>query len=326
MTKEAKEIIESPKTIVEFNEFEAKLTIFKNKFGSLVYDLDDPEQFEQAKEDKKEILKAIKGLDAAHKVKKADVLEESKFIDGERKRIKDIFIEGKDNITGQFDKHANIAVIHAEMLHQKVEDITNLSVFDDLINITIQDVKDRLKSLSEVVIDKSYESREADAHMAKVKAGELLEGKILYYEKQIKDEKLEKLSQAKAQKEREDKIRKDASEKADKEKLAAQEREKQAEADKKAAEIKAKKDAEDAKKQAEADKKAAVAAEQKRLNDIAEKEALELKAKESNKKNRAKKHGEAKDSLIAGGIDKDVAVKVITLIKNGDVKNIKIEY
>jgi len=330
--------------IVEFNEFESKLALYKKEYETRVYDLDDPEQFESAKSDKKEISKVIRELDNTHKIVKADVLARSKLIDGERKRIKDVLLKVKDNVIGQIEAHENKVIIHAAMLNDKVESINKLAEFDIETTITMELVQERLDLANNSVIDDSFENREADGHMAKAKTIELLQGKLMVMEKKAAEEAEAEAERIKAQKDREEKIKKDAAAKAEKEKLAAEARAKQAEADKEAAEAKAKKDAELAKKQAEAEKKAAVKLAQEkaereaqekeaaarkeveRLQAIADKEAAEVKAKQENQAHRAKIHKAIKDEMIAAQLvsDEDHAVKLVKLLINS--KNVTINY
>jgi len=327
-----------------FKDFDSKLALYKKEYETRVYDLDDPEQMEAAKTDKKEVAKVIRELDDTHKTAKADLLAETRLLDGERKRIKDVLIKVKDNAGNQLEAHANKAVIHAAMLNEKVESINKLAEFDIETTITIELVSERLDLANNSVIDDSFESREADGHMAKAKTIELLQGKFMVMEKAATEEAEAEAVRVKAQKEFEEQIRKDAAAKADKEKLAAEARAKQAEVDKKAAEAKAKKDAELAKKQAEVDKKAAVKqAEEKagreaqekeaaarkeveRLQAIADKETAEVKAKQENQSHRAKVHKAIKDEMMAAQLvsDEDHAVKLVKLLISS--KNVTINY
>jgi len=327
-----------------FKDFDSKLALYKKEYETRVYDLNDPEQMEAAKTDKKEVAKVIRELDDTHKTAKADLLSETRLLDGERKRIKDVLIKVKDNAGNQLEAHANKAVIHAAMLNDKVESINKLAEFDIETTITIELVQERLDLANNSVIDDSFESREADGHMAKAKTIELLQGKFMVMEKAATEEAEAEAARVKAQKEFEEQIRKDAAAKADKEKLAAEARAKKAEEDKKAAGIKAKKDAEIAKKKAEEDKKAAIKAEQEkaekaaqekelearkeveRLQAIADEEAKVLKAKQENQSHRAKIHKAIKDELRTAQLaaDDDHAIKIVKLLISS--KNVTINY
>ena len=309
--------------IVDFDKYEAQLVEFETQFKTIVYDFSDAANLDMAKEDRKTINKAIKLLDETHTKVKADLLVKTKLIDSSRKSIKDRFIKLKESISDQLDDHANIAIKHAAMLHQKVEYITNLTVLLDGEVYNLDDLLDEVKS---IVIDSTFESREADGHMAKAKAIEFFEGKIAVEQNRKAELEKQRIAEEEEQLKREENIRQEAAAEANKQAEIA-----------KAAEIKAKKDADDAAKKAEEDKKAAeikakkdaddaVAAEQKRIQEISDNEKAEREAKEKNQKHRAVVHKAAKDSLIKLKINEDLAVSIVKAISKGLIKNVKIEY
>jgi len=310
---------ETGTTIAEFNEFESKLTAFTDEYAGIVYNMDEAVEMKAAKSDRLSIGKVISNLDAAHKTVKADVLEKSRLIDGERKRIKDGLRLLQDDIKGQLEAHEQKAFKHAAMLHAKVEHINSFGMIEDVpvkLADAVELYRANLLAVSDIVIDESYEEREADAALAKLRTVEILEGKITIATAEIKrvaDEAKE--LEAKAKKDREDRdeaVRIEAEERAN---IAAAEARGKAEKDKVAAIAQAKKEAED-KAQKERDR---IEAERKSLEDAE-------KAREADKTHRAKVNNTAMDALVKAGVPKSHAKTAVTAIAKGEVPAVKISY
>lgn len=331
--------------IAEFNEFEFKLEAFKKKYDGVVYDLDDPDQDKQARSDRLSVGKVIASLDRKHKELKAPLKEKVDLIDGERKRIKDDLLNVQGKIKGQIEAHEQKIAEHAEMLGNKVQAIYDLGEFGEFEKPDSESLKARLCALKEIEIDDSYEFRKADATLAEVETVKKLSTMLAEVMKQEAEQaELERLRKEKEERERadrEEKIRQEAAAKAklDAENKAKAEQER-AEQEKTAA-IKAQQEAEQRAKFAaeNAERQAREAAEQAAQKERARierehkealaREAAKTKAEEAKKAkqaHRAKIHKQAKDCFIKEGYSDKEASKIVTLIKDGLIKNIVIEY
>lgn len=185
----------------------------------------------------------------------------------------------------------------------------------------------------EALFTKTKKAEEDAAELARLKAAD--EKRRL----EARDEEIRKEASAKAEAaEKKAKAEKAAAEKARKkaeedrvaaEKKAEEDAEKHA-AEKKAAEEKAEKDRIAAEKQAKKDAEAA--AENARKEEIARQEAIkqqEIEAaakREANKKHIGKIRGEAKDGLMALGLDETKAKEIVMAIHSGKIKNVTIKY
>lgn len=132
-------------------------------------------------------------------------------------------------------------------------------------------------------------------------------------------------------------VAREATERAEREKAAAEARAAQAEHDRIASEERARQQAEQAARQAEAaraaaaeqaerDRTAAIEAERRRVADEQKAIAAADAKREANKRHRAKINNAARDALVAAGLTAEQAVVAITAIAKGDVPNVKISY
>lgn len=337
--------VETSTGIVEFNAFEAQLAEYKAQYKDIVYDLSEPEQEKQAKSDKLAIGKTIAQLDRAHKEVKSPLKAKVDLLDGERKRIKDGLLEIQGDIKSQLDEHAAaIAAIEAELL-RRASAILELAEFDEPPTSPV--VSDRLEKLRATVIDESYGDMQGYAALNKEKAAQILEpmlaGLVAQEKEAAEAERLRLEEEENARIAREEKIAKDATEKAEREAQERIEQERQAKeaAENAATEAKAaaERKAKEAAERAERDKAEAVerakreakeAAEKleaKRLADI-EKERVDTEKREANKKHRSKINNAAVGAIIKAidSIDEDQAKEIITLIAQGKVPAVQINY
>ena len=313
--------------IVEFDEFETKLQEFKERYDGVVYDLTNPTEEKQARSDRYAIGKIISALDEKHKEIKAPLKAKVDLIDGERKRIKDQLLEVQGKIKGQIETHEAKIREHEEMLQAKVNDIRALSIFGEYENPDSSQITERLDKAKAVDIEDGFEDRKADAALAQTETVKLLEGRLserLKYEKeQAELERLRKEKEERERTEREEQIRKEAAER------ARREAEEKAEKERLEAEAKAKREIEEA----QAAAKRAAEEERKRIE--RERQEAETKAEEDRKKeearkakqqHRAKIHSEAKQSFIDNGLNQKDAEDIVTLIKDGKIKHISVNY
>lgn len=348
--------------IVEFNEFDTQLAEFKSTYDNVVYDLTDPVQEKSARSDRLSIGKVISRLDSTHKALKAPLKAKTDLIDAERKRIKDDLLGVQGKIKSQIADHERKIQEHAEKLQIMVDDITVWSLFYDDVSRSSESIQLRIDKVKSVVVDDSYEHRKADAALAQIDALKILEPMLddaLKQEaEQMELERLREEQRQREQAEREEKIRADAEMKArheaeqEAEKIKQQaaiaeearkkrERELQEEIEAEktrviAEKAKAKADAEELARAVEIETRKAVerAAQEERerleaeANEKVRLEA-EAKAKEEAKKSkqahRAKVHKAAKTSLL-NHFDDATATQIVTLIKDGEIANVLIQY
>ena len=208
----------------------------------------------------------------------------------------------------------------------------------------LDSLKKNIESLNNIIVDSGFQEYELSATKQKAKSLERLEFYIASEEKRIEEaaefERLRAAEEARAQKERDEQLQKEA---ADKAKLEAEAVAKEA-SDKVERErdnaIREKAEAEEAARQAERDKIAAeenakleakVAAERARQEEIKrqEDEAKAVKAaqekKEANKKHVGKIRGEAKKALMKF-VDEEIAKEIVLAIHAGEIKNVSINY
>ena len=278
--------------------------------------------------------------------------------DAEKKRVADI--EARVEALGEFYENA---------LYSPGCDITSL-----YINCKIEELK-------AIIVNESFEEFELAATKAKDAALTQLEAKFIVLQAQEREkaeaERIEAARLVNEQKEREEKIAKEAAdkarkeseekakveasekdrkakaaiEKAEREKLEAKlatekaEREKkeaeenerrlkedhQKELDEAAAKLRERMDKEErdkreAAEQAEKDKEAAIEKEKQRQADEIKKDQEAEEKRQANKRHRNKIHKEAKASMLEHGISEEDATIFVTLVKDGRIKHITIDY
>jgi hypothetical protein len=285
-------------------------------------------------------------LDAMGKDLTEEWKTKAKAVDGNRKKMRDdldaLKIEARKPLTEfeaveQDRKDGHLAVIAL------LEELA-LQFPPEGGGFSLDDLKGKLASLENIIVDSSFEEYELSATKQKAKSKDILEGFISREEKRIEEaaelERLRAAEEERAQKERDEALKKEA---ADKAKLEAEAIAKEAaekvererdEAIQKAA------DAEAATKKAERDKIAAeenakleakVAAERARQEEIKRQEDEEKAAKaaqekkEANKKHVGKIRGEAKKALMKF-VDEETAKEIVLAIHAGEIKNVKINY
>ena len=306
--------------IIEFCEFEAKMQEFKRQYDGVVYDLAVPEQEKKARSDRYTIGKVISALDERHKEIKAPLKEKVDLIDGERKHIKDELLDVQGKIKSQIDAHEAKIQAHQETLSAKVEAL-RLNM-DNLTSISANGLATLRDNLINTVIDETYEDHKDEAEFVRSesvgKLDVIIAARVKYEADQVELEKLRKESVARSQAERDEKIRKEASERAQRE-----------------AEEKAKREIEAAQRKQYEAEQAAKRAEQE-ARDKMEREQREATAKglakiladevrRSKQKHRDKIENEVIQSLIACGFE-DHAEKILSVLKDGKIKNVTINY
>jgi hypothetical protein len=285
-------------------------------------------------------------LDGMGKDLVAEWKTKSKAVDANRKKMRDdldeLKVEARKPLTEfeaieQARKDEKLAVI-------SLMESLALQLDGDSIPYTLDQLKGNLESLGNIIVDDSFEEYELSATKQKAKSIATLEALISGEEKRIEEaaelERLRAAEEARAQKERDEAMRKEAADKARleaeaiakeaaekvererdqaiKEKAAAEEATKQAERDKIAAE-------ENAKLEAKVAAERAKQIEIKRQEDEAKAAQAAQEKKEANKAHVGKIRGAAKTSLMAF-VDEETAKKIVLAIHAGEIKNIKITY
>lgn len=296
------------------------------------------------------VAKSKTALDNIGKDLVADLKEVPKKIDAERKRMRDLLDQWKDEVRKPLtDWEEAEEARKAE--HQAC--ITRIQFFGQGFDgVDAATLNQRLEALSAIAIGEHLEEYEAEAHRTKAKAVEYLTAAIAAREKleaeQAELAKLRAEAAAREQKEREERIAREAAERAQREaeakaqaeREAAIKREAEAAAVAERRELELKLAAERAERekveaiqreqQAKADAKRqeaeAVAAEQRRVAAIAEAEAREAARRESDKAHKTTVNRVAMDAFVQGGMTEDCAKLAVTLIAKKAIPAVSINY
>ncbi|MDY3306649.1 hypothetical protein [Psychrobacter sanguinis] len=277
------------------------------------------------------IASAKSTLDKAGKAKKDEYTVTTKLIDADRNLAKSRLQALQDEI------RQPLTELEEREKARKAQHEANLAALVDLtylVGAHSSAISERINTLQDKVIDDDWEEYKAEALEAKDLTLKALRNEFEVV-KQCEDEQAElarlRAEQARReQQEREERIAQEATAKAkaDAERQAqqvaqeaerkereAKEREARLIAEKEAAELRAKQQAEDAAKR----EREAIEAE--RL----EAERLEAK-RQANKKHRDAIFIQAKDDLMANGIDEEVAKQVVRLIHANKIANVTIKF
>lgn len=296
------------------------------------------------------VAKSKTALDNIGKDLVAELKDVPKKIDAERRRMRDLLDQWKDEVraplTAWEEAEAAREAKHKagiEWFLLRASEHDSLST--DELRATLAEVEDR-------PVDESWEEFEAEAHRAKAKAMERLTVAIVVREKQEAEQaelaRLRAEAAAREQKEREERIAREAAERAQREAEAKAQAEREAaikrEADAKAAaerrELELKLAAERAEREkaealqreqqakADAERRAAeaVAAEQRRIAAQAEAEAKEAKRREADKAHKTAVNRAALKAFVNGGMTEECAKLAVTLIAKKAIPAVSISY
>lgn len=316
--------------IVEYDEIRAGIDAVKDACNFLP-DVSTKEGYEKSKRVALDHSKVLTRLEKLRKERKTYWLEGGKQVDAQAKSIKselEAAIAPHKEAYKKLDaeKKEREAARAAE-LEGRVESLRNLP--EDMRDSSSDEIMCAMAALdTEECLDfyeftmAALEARNA----SKSKLAELYTQTKKREDEQAELERLRKESEARAQRDREEQIARDAAANAEREKNEAIEREQQA---KEAAE-QARKDAEAVK--AEAEKRAKDAAEQARLAEISRQEAEakrlkeEADAREANTRHVGEVRKAAKEAMMLLGASEEVAKKIVLAINAGGVPNVSIKY
>lgn len=323
--------------IVELDEIRGKMEEVKDACNHLP-DVTSDEGYKKAKRVSLDVDKVKTKLEKVRVEKKAYYLKGGREIDSQAKIIEKELLEYQEPHKTAYKKldalkNEREAKRKAD-LEERVRVIRELPV--SMADMSSDELNGAIQGLQgEECLDFfEYTEQALKSRNASRKELSKMFGNKLQAEKEAEElNRLRVEAEERAVKDREDNIRREASEKAEAEKMAAIEREQQTKQDSIRAE-QAKVDAE--KRALEAEKNAEhlanIAAERARLLEIArveqqqKDEAAELAKREANKKNIGKIRKEAKEDLIALGATEALAKKIILAIHGKEVRNIKINY
>ena len=338
--------------VSEYEEFRAKVEGVKETCNFLP-DVASKEGYEKSKRVALDVGKILTNLESRRKELKQESLDFGRRIDSQAKEIAaelEAFQLPHKRAYKELDnlRKEREAARKAE-LAARVENIANLP--EMMRDSDSDSVKAALEGLhNEECLDfYEFTDQALKARKSSIAALSEMFGQKLQQEKEaVELARLRQEAADREQKEREERIANQAREEAERkaaEKLKAAEVEKQAaiQAEKEAeeaikeaktariaAEKKAKSDAEVARIRAEEEKKAAVEAEKLR-QEAADKQAKaaaaqEVARREANKRHVGNVRREAKEAMVAGGIDEAIAKKIILAISNGAIPHITINY
>ena len=267
------------------------------------------------------VAKSKTALDDVGKELVADLKELPKKIDAERKRVREILDAWRDQVRkpltdweqAEEDRVANHKIA--------VEWIRNSAI--DLQDCTIDAIKSKIADIEAMETGKNFEEFELEAMQAKESSLKKLNKALEEKEQQEKEraelEKLRAESAAREQKEREERIVREAEERA---KLAAEETAKKEREASERRELELKLQIE----RAEKEKLQAIEAEKKRVADEAAKIEAERVMREKDTAHRSAINREAMQCFVDGGFMEDQAKIAVSLIAKKLIKNVTINY
>lgn len=334
--------------IVEYDEVANQIEEVKDQ-ANFLPNVSTKEGYEKSKRVSLDVGKLLTALEKTRKNKKEYFLEGGRQVDQQAKiiakQLEAIQLPHKEAYKELDAQKKQREEERKAALEERIQSIRELP--DALSESSSEEIKAALNDLQNEECLDFYEYTEQalkTRNSSKDALANLLQKTLKAEQDAIELEALRKAQEVADQKAREDAIRKEASEKAEKAKRDAELREQQAreeaikqkeralqaEMDRIAQEEQSKKDKEQA--QIQAAKDAELAAEAARKKEI-ERQAAEIKQeqeelakREANKKHIGNIRGEAKDDLIAIGVDTELAKVIVLAISNGEIKNVTINY
>ncbi|MGB3705243.1 MAG: hypothetical protein WA983_08005 [Castellaniella sp.] len=321
----------------------------RNKVSGVVYDMTTAKGRAECASDAFKVAKSKTAIEKLGKALSAEYKEIPKKIDAERRRAFDALEALQAQVRQPLTEWEEAEEARVQRHRGALAGIETL-----LTNCgeTSEALRNALKFAEMVEIGPEWEEFETEAHRAKARAIETLTAALAAREKyeaeqaelarlraeaearRIQDEKdriareaaeaATKAAEAKAQAEREAAARREAqakaaAEQAERERLEAIERQKQAEARAEAEKLAAEQRAKDA-------AEAARLAEIQRQADEAARIEAEQKAREADRAHKAKTNNAAVAALVAGGLTAEAAKLAVTLIAQGKVPAVRINY
>lgn len=285
------------------------------------------------------IARSKTAIDGVGKELVADLKELPKKIDAERKRWRDTLDSWRDEVRGPLNEWEAAEEARKAKHEQSIEWLRGYAA--DLDELDSAALKERLEHAEAARIDEGWQEYEAEAHRVKEVSVTTLRVAVQKREQyEAEQEELARLraeSEAREQKEREERIAREAAEKA---RLEAEQR---AQAERDAAarrELEARQAAErrerehqealaKAQRDAEAERQRIEAEHQRKEQErLAEqrRQQEEAQRRQADKEHRASINRAALQAMVAGGMPEDCAKQAVTLIAQGRIPNITINY
>ncbi|MBF8177694.1 coiled-coil domain-containing protein [Herminiimonas contaminans] len=360
------ELLDAPTSaIAAYSPFYAQLAELEENNAKLVFNYADKKGNKEARSHINTLRLTKGALERVRKEQKEEFLIKGRAVDSEAKDIS-ARIEAMIAVhQAEIDRIEQLETDRVEALKSRISMIHALaSTLDDDCNVaTTAQLRDRLLLAKEIIVNESFAEFELEAAKAKDAVVATLE-RLIYEgaKREAEAAELAKLraeSEARALKDREEAIRREAEQaaiaraeaKAAEEKAAAEraiqderdkaQREQEAAARRELelklaaenaerrrveAEQSAERDRLAAIERAEADKQRAVRAEQERVAAAAKAEADAQAKREANKAHLGKINRAAVAALVAGGITEDDAKLVITMIAKNQIPSVTINY
>mgnify|MGYP001598045648 CR=1 FL=1 len=318
--------------IASYNPFRAQLAELKSNNAALVFDYSSDKGEKEARSHIYKLRQTRAAVDKVRKTEKEESLKRGRLIDAEAAAITDEISEMIDVHQKPLDEIAEKEKARIADLQAKVDTLINEAVINQGTPIKV--LCERLGKVEQVVIDASFAEFMAPATTAKEQAVTALTLAIEQAKAQeaqeIELKRLRAEAAAREQREREERIVKEAEDRA---KAAAERNAKDAielaakrEQEMKAQFEKARHDAAEANKRAE---QAAKEAEDRVRQEIARKaaqEAAEAVKREADKNHKAKINRGARDALVAERIPIETAELIVKLIALSKIPHISIRY
>lgn len=285
------------------------------------------------------VSKAKTFLDALGKDLVSEWKEKSRVVDNVRKAMRDELDALRDEARAPLTEWEDAEKSRLSRLESSIACLKQYAIA--LENETSSAYKNKLDLIESIKIDDSYEERKAEAFEEKENAINFLKSKIATCEKreaeQAELEKLRAEAEARAKADREEALRKEGEQRAQREaeaKIKAEQARIEAEAKAKEeasarAELAARRATEEAeRKLKESEERARMAEENTKRKAEAETKAIadETARREANAKHNKKIKTEAKECLIALGLDEKMAIAVVIAIDEKKIKNVSIAY
>lgn len=297
------------------------------------------------------VAKSKTALDNLGKELVAELKDVPKKIDAERKRMRDTLDAWKDEVRKPLTDFELAEEARVSGHKNRISQIQ--SIVDAHVNDLSCNIKSAIDSVDRCYpLDDSWEEFLAEASKVKSQAIETLKASLSMQEKyeaeQAELARLRAEAAAREQKDREERIAREAAENAriEAEKAAAAERQRladeQARKDREAQEaiaraerekleaenarLRQEQQAKEAAERAEQEKQRAIEAERKRQADAIAAEKAEEERRAKNKAHAKKINNEALEDMIKAGCTEDCAKAIIAAIARGQIRNITINY
>lgn len=337
--------------VTEYNQTQAALAELKEKYGSEVPQCETKQGYERSKSIASECRSIRVALENKRKEIKAPALAFGKMIDSQAKDIKAEIEAIEQPHLNAYREQDEIKKQRKLAFEQRLIDIKDLP--NQTHDKSPEEIELMIDELAEVSIDKETFGHKLEDAQGWIPS--ILEQLSLAHSKAIDSrieqerieqerKELEELRALKAKQEEEERQRKLQAEieennriQAEREAKLAKEAEERAKAEmqaeierQKLAAEQAQREAEERAKQAEIEAQQRIEQaridEQNRIKAEEEKAEQERLQREANKRHIGNIRKQAKESLMALGIDEDKAKEIVLAIHNGEIKNVSIAY